>query len=79
MRPPGTGPEVQVTQTTGDLSERLARLRGVSFAGPPPAGLPLITVDESQRYQRFTGVGGAMTDSSAWLIYDELDAPPGRP
>ena len=75
LQPPGTGPEVQVTQTTGDLSERLARLRGVSFAGPPPAGLPLITVDESQRYQRFTGVGGAMTDSSAWLIYDELDPP----
>src|SRR5205085_820646 len=28
-----------------------------------------------QRYQRFTGVGEAMTDSSAWLIYDELSAP----
>ena len=69
------GPQVEVTQTTADFSERLARLRSVSFAGAPPAGLPLITVDESQRYQRFTGVGEAMTDSSAWLIYDELSAP----
>jgi glucosylceramidase len=69
------GPEVEVTQTTANFSERLARLRSVSFTGPPHAGLPLITVDESQRYQRFTGVGGAMTDSSAWLIYDELSAP----
>ena len=68
------GPEVEVTQTTADGSERLARLRSVSFAGRPPAGLPLITVDERQRYQRFTGVGGAMTDSSAWLIYDGLSA-----
>jgi glucosylceramidase len=71
----GAGPEVEVTQTTADFSERLARLRSVSFGGPPPAGLPVITVDESQRYQHFTGVGGAMTDSSAWLIYNELSAP----
>ena len=74
LRRSGAGPQVEVTQTTADFSERLARLRSVSFAGPPPAGLPLITVDESQRYQRFTGVGEAMTDSSAWLIYDELSA-----
>ncbi len=75
LQPDGVGPEVEVTQTTADSSERLARLKNVSFAQPPPAGLPLITVDESQRYQRFTGVGEAMTDSSAWLIYDELNAP----
>ena len=74
LRRNGAGPEVEVTQTTADFSERLARLRDVSFAGRPPGGLPLITVDESQRYQRFTGVGEAMTDSSAWLIYDELSA-----
>ena len=75
LRRNGAGPEVEVTQTTSDFSERLARLRSVSFAGPPPTGLPLITVDESQRYQTFTGVGEAMTDSSAWLINDELSAP----
>ena len=72
-----SGAEVEVTQTTADFSERLARLRSVSFAGRPPAGLPLITVDENQRYQSFAGVGGAMTDSSAWLIHDELSAPTG--
>jgi glucosylceramidase len=32
----------------------------------------VVTVDDRRRYQRFTGVGAAMTDSSAWLIYDEL-------
>ena len=74
LRTNAAGREVEVTQTTADGSERLARLRSVSFAGPPPAGLPLITVDERQRYQSFTGVGGAMTDSSAWLIYKELSA-----
>ena len=75
LQPNPAGPDVEVTQTTADFSERLARLRSVRFTAPPPAGMPVITVDESQRYQPFTGVGEAMTDSSAWLIYDELSAP----
>lgn len=32
----------------------------------------MIHVDDLARYQRFTGVGAAMTDSSAWLIHDRL-------
>lgn len=31
-----------------------------------------VAVDDRTRYQRVTGVGAAMTDTSAWLIYDEL-------
>lgn len=68
----GAGPDVEVTQTTADFAERLSRLSNVRFAGPASGGLPTITVDDSERYQRYTGTGGAMTDSSAWLIYDEL-------
>jgi O-glycosyl hydrolase len=37
--------------------------------GPPP---PAVAVDARVRYQRVVGVGAAMTDSSAWLIYDGL-------
>jgi glucosylceramidase len=31
-----------------------------------------ITVHDRLRYQRVTGVGGALTDTAAWLIYDQL-------
>jgi glucosylceramidase len=37
-------------------------------------GLPVIDVDETVRYQQFSGVGAAMTDSSAWLLDYELPA-----
>ncbi|HEY2654620.1 MAG TPA: glycoside hydrolase family 30 beta sandwich domain-containing protein [Solirubrobacteraceae bacterium] len=32
----------------------------------------MIDTDSSSRYQRMLGFGGAMTDSSAWLLHDEL-------
>jgi O-glycosyl hydrolase len=34
--------------------------------------LPTVAIDPRRRYQRVNGVGAALTDSSAWLIYDEL-------
>ncbi len=71
----GPGTDVAVTQSTADFSERMARLANVRFTGSGTGGLPAIQVDDSQRYQRYTGVGGAMTDSSAWLINDELTPP----
>ncbi|HUO72074.1 MAG TPA: glycoside hydrolase family 30 beta sandwich domain-containing protein [Solirubrobacteraceae bacterium] len=68
-------PDVQVVQTTSDLLERLAPLPGISFSKTRIAGIPVIHVDSNVRYQRFTGVGGAMTDTAAWLIQDQLSAP----
>ena len=68
----GPGTDVAVTQSTANFYERLARLANVRFTGSGTGGLPTIQVDDTQRYQRYTGVGGAMTDSSAWLINDEL-------
>ena len=65
-------PSVEVTQTTANLSQRLTPLAPVSFGAAPPAGVHVITVDDRTRYQRINGFGGAMTDSAAWLIYDEL-------
>jgi glucosylceramidase len=67
---PGT--DVAVTQTTADFYERLARLANIRFTGAGTGGLPTIQVDDTQRFQRYVGAGGAMTDTSAWLIYDEL-------
>ena len=68
---------IQVTATSDNLHWHLTRLRDVRFAATEARGARTIDVDDSVRYQRFQGVGGAMTDSSAWLIYDEL-APADR-
>lgn len=64
---------IAVSQTTGDLSQALAGLRPLHFRpGTPPRGVRVITVDDSRRYQTMQGFGAAMTDSSAWLIWNEL-------
>jgi len=62
-----------VTQTSSDLGQALSPQRALRFSIRPPApGILVIHVNDGVGYQRFTGVGGAMTDSSAWLIWDEL-------
>ncbi len=68
---------VQVTATNDNLHWRLTRLRDVRFTPTDPHSAHTIEVDDTVHYQRFDGVGGAMTDTSAWLIYDEL-APADR-
>ncbi|MGZ4183187.1 MAG: glycoside hydrolase family 30 protein [Solirubrobacteraceae bacterium] len=65
-------PSVQVVMTSANLTWRLSRLPDLTFSADRPSGVPVVTVDDGTRYQRFSGVGAAMTDSSAWLIYDEL-------
>jgi glucosylceramidase len=71
------GPPVQVTATSDNLGWELTRLRDVRFSAAPARSARTIAVDDRIRYQRFAGVGGAMTDSSAWLIDDQL-APAAR-
>jgi glucosylceramidase len=66
------GPSVQVVMTSANLTWRLSRLPDLTFRDNQPNGVPVVAVDDQTRYQRFAGVGAAMTDSSAWLIYDEL-------
>src|SRR5262249_49428550 len=67
---------VSVVLTSANLEEALTRVTSIPFSGtPPPRHTPIVQVRESLRYQRIKGVGGAMTDTSAWLMYDEL--PPG--
>jgi glucosylceramidase len=36
--------------------------------------VPIINVNDQIRYQRFSGIGAAMTDSSAWLIANKMSA-----
>jgi glucosylceramidase len=64
---------VSVVQTDGDLSQPMATMPDESFTRKaPPAHVPVIAVNAGMRYQTIKGVGGAMTDSSAWLIGEQL-------
>jgi glucosylceramidase len=71
---PGTraGTNVEVVQTSLNLSQRLTHLPSLRWGSSRPRDLPVIAVDEQTRFQRVTGFGAAMTDSSAWLLQDEL-------
>ena len=64
---------VWVTQTNADLSQALTTLPRLRFRlGSPPRRLRVITIDDTQRFQTMQGFGAAMTDTSAWLIWDRL-------
>jgi O-glycosyl hydrolase len=69
---PGSEPYVDAVQTTSDLLERLQPMSELQFGASAPAGIPTIAVNDGLHYQRITGVGAAMTDSSAWLIESQL-------
>ena len=62
----------KVVQTTANLSNRLTVKAPLLFTGRPARGARVLHVYASVRYQRMLGFGAAMTDSSAWLLYDEL-------
>jgi O-glycosyl hydrolase len=68
---------VTVVQTTANLHDALTVQAPQAFVAKPAAGSTVIRVDASVTYQQIIGFGGAMTDTSAWLLYDEL-APAAR-
>ncbi len=72
--PPPPPSPVQVIQTDPGLSQQMAPQPGLTRSSTPPTGVPVIDVNDQLRYQRFSGIGAAMTDSSAWLIQDGLSA-----
>jgi O-glycosyl hydrolase len=64
---------VSVLQTDPGIGQDLASEPNLEFSSTaPPAGIPLIAVQDGTRYQQVTGFGAAMTDSSAWLIERKL-------
>jgi glucosylceramidase len=68
---PGSGAYAEVVQTTASLSDRLTPHTDQQFSGSA-GSLPVINVSDGARYQSIKGIGAAMTDTSAWLIYDRL-------
>ena len=65
------GPRVSVTLTRASLSAALKRMPSLRFSSARTYARTL-TVNPSAGYQRMIGFGGAMTDSSAWLLYSQL-------
>ena len=61
--------KVDVYQTTPDLLETLSHRADLHFSGKALRdSFPLITVDDSQRFQEIDGFGASLTDSAAWLF-----------
>jgi O-glycosyl hydrolase len=68
---PAPAGAVNVWVTTGDKSKLLAQQADVTFGSDTTSGL-LIHVNANHLYQEMDGFGAAMSDSSAWLIYNKL-------
>lgn len=64
---------VQVWLTTPDGVNHLTRNSDLQFTGGTGAS-PAISVDDTQQFQQMDGFGAAVTDSSAWLIYNKMSA-----
>src|SRR6185436_8700659 len=62
----------RVWMTTGDRQNLLKQQSDASMAAPA-AGVPTITIDPSQRFQRIDGFGASITDSSAHLLAESED------
>lgn len=66
-------PTAQVWLTTTDGINHLTRQSDIQF-GRSNASAPTIAVDDTQQMQQMDGFGAAVTDSSAWLIYNHMSA-----
>jgi glucosylceramidase len=66
--------QVEAWITTGDQSKLLARGKDAAFGAARRAKV-VIEVDPATRYQEMAGFGAAITDASAYLIQNRLDAP----
>ena len=69
LRPP---PGDRGADRRGALAAAAAQ-PALAFSAAPP-GVPVIDVNDQVADQRFAGPGAALTDSAAWLIYDELSS-----
>ncbi len=68
------GETVNIWVTTGDKSKLLQQQTNVTFAADSGSNPTTIDVNEATTYQTMDGFGAAMTDSSAWLIYNKMSA-----
>lgn len=69
-----SGEPVKVWLTTGDKSNLLTPQNDTAFQSDNKPLEYTINVDEDVKYQEIDGFGASMTDSSAWLLFEQLDA-----
>jgi glucosylceramidase len=67
-----TAQQVTVVETDGDQSKLLQSQPALTFSAGQ--GANAITVDSTTTFQTMDGFGAALTDSSAWLIANQLNA-----
>jgi glucosylceramidase len=72
--PTPTGPSAQVVVTTGDQALLLAPQPQVTFGTGGSQNPSVITITETTQYQTMDGFGASLTDSAAWVIWNNLDA-----
>jgi glucosylceramidase len=65
--------KVEVYESSTDLKESLQKKDSLNFGEIRLPALT-VTVDSSKTYQQMEGFGASITDSSAWLLYNKLDA-----
>jgi glucosylceramidase len=65
---------ITVYQTTPDLLEALSQRETLHLSKKAAQSetVPLITVDETQRFQEIDGFGASLTDAAAWLFQKKL-------
>lgn len=66
---------VQPWLTLPDRSQTLAAQPVLPWQPAAPGGVATITIDPGLHYQVMQGFGAAMSESSAWLLMNVLDAP----
>ena len=71
---PSLGTDVQVWLTRGDQVSLLEQRPSLTFVAGEGIHTTRIHITPGTTYQTMEGFGAAMTDSSAWLIQNELDA-----
>ena len=60
--------------TTGDQSKLLAMQPAAEFGTGGAEDPQVITVNETTRYQPIDGFGASLTDSAAWVIWNDLSS-----
>ena len=69
---------VHVVQTTATLSQRMKRLPDIWMERGRVRAPRVVQVRDGIRYQTILGFGATLSDSSAWLIHDELTPTTGK-
>jgi len=71
---PATRILVTVVETTPDQQRLLLPQPDLTFERSMPSPQPVITVNEETKYQQMDGFGASLTDSSAWVVWNKLNA-----